>query len=387
MDLGGRGGTAGRTARGAGVALLLVAAHCTGADLDLRVETPQERQVLQRDAAGGADVEVRGTLGGEEGEIRAVLPDGSATPWHPLELTAAAQGPAAPGRSAFSARLRLPAGGWHRLEARTAGGAPRTVVERVGVGEVFVVAGQSNSANSSEWRMPGVNDRLSAFDGQRWSRAADPMPGVQDGSRGGSPWPIFGDMIQRALDLPVAIASTGFGGSSVADWQPNAPPVSTHVPHSLYPGLRRRVEALGEVRAVLWHQGEKDALLGRETGSYVSLFLNLKQTLDRDAGREIPWVVARVSFLPRLDPGAMEAVRRAQERLWRQGHALPGPSTDELQGDLRGPDHIHFSDRGLRVHAELWFAAVWSGLFAPRPGEAVMPEDSGLAAGHPGGRP
>jgi hypothetical protein len=190
------------------------------------------------------------------------------------------------------------------------------------------------------------------------------MPGVQDGSWGGSPWPLLGDMLQRALDMPVAIASTGFGGSSVADWQPDAEPVSAHVPHSLYPALRQRVASLGGVRAILWHQGESDASLGRDSASYHQLFRALQVGLERDTGRDLTWVVARASFLPRLDAASMAPIRRAQERLWREGHALRGPSTDELQGALRGPDHTHLSGRGLRVHAELWFAALWSQLFA-----------------------
>jgi hypothetical protein len=53
------------------------------------------------------------------------------------------------GRGMFSATLRL-AAGWYRIEAATAArgvALGRDAVEPVGVGEVFVTAGQSNSAN------------------------------------------------------------------------------------------------------------------------------------------------------------------------------------------------------------------------------------------------
>ena len=48
----------------------------------------------------------------------------------------------------FVARLRVRTGGWHTLEARDIRTPDhRSQVVQFGVGEVFVVAGQSNSGN------------------------------------------------------------------------------------------------------------------------------------------------------------------------------------------------------------------------------------------------
>ena len=44
--------------------------------------------------------------------------------------------------------LRLPAGGWYQVEAR--GDDGEAVVAPVGVGEVFIVAGQSYAANHND---------------------------------------------------------------------------------------------------------------------------------------------------------------------------------------------------------------------------------------------
>jgi hypothetical protein len=167
--------------------------------------------------------------------------------------------------------------------------------------------------------------------------------------------------------VPIGFASTGHGGSSVDDWQPDRPPVSHHVDHSLYPALPQRIRAMGNIRALLWHQGEKDAKRGISAGEYVDSFRRLQEALEADTGRPVTWVVARASFLPRNSPEAMAEIRRAQEEIWRAGWALPGPSTDEMQGHLRGVDGCHFSRRGLRVHAELWFASLWTQLFGEPP--------------------
>lgn len=349
-----------------GLATLLVTGllACAPA-VQVELDSPQERQIFQRDPDGGAHVPVRGRWHGEGGdlEVRARLADGSLTTWQP-----AVPGPPGEDGAPFEAVLRLPAGGWHSLLARYAGSEePWELIRRVGVGELFVVAGQSNSSNCGVAPMAGGNDRVSAFDGRRWSLATDPMPGVQDGSNLGSPWPVLGDMLQRALGVPVGIASTGHGGSSVDDWQPRRPPVSSHIEQALYPALPQRISAMGDIRAVLWHQGEKDAKRGMKADDYVRSFRRIQQALEADTGRPVAWVAARVSFLPRNAPGPMREIRRAQEELWRRGWALPGPSTDELQGRLRGPDGAHFSRRGLRVHAELWFAKLWTQFFSVPP--------------------
>ena len=100
-------------------------------------------------------------------------------------------------------------------------------------------------------------------------------------------------------------------------------------------------------------------------------FNDLRHALAADTGLDVPWVVAHASFLPGLEPEAMAAMRRAQESLWRDGAALRGPDTDDMQGDLRSWDGIHFSARGLRAHGERWYKAVWAALYAP---SAAPPE-------------
>ncbi len=141
---------------------------------------------------------------------------------------------------------------------------------------------------------------------------------------------------------------------------------SVHRSVQLLSNLRNRVDyakQYGTVKGILWHQGESDAQEGTGTDSYVQNFKDLRQALAVDTGMDVPWVVARTSFLPGLEPDAMAAVRRAQESLWYEGLALEGPTTDDMQGSLRARDGIHFSTSGLRMHGERWYAAVWAALY------------------------
>ena len=75
-----------------------------------------------------------------------------------------------------------------------------TAVEHVGVGEVFVVAGQSNSANHGEEKQTTKTGKVATFDGKRWQLANDPQPGASGGGGQFSAalWRCDGAALQRA---------------------------------------------------------------------------------------------------------------------------------------------------------------------------------------------
>ena len=78
-------------------------------------------------------------------------------------------------------RSRHFSGGWHRLDVRAVAGEKivgQAVVEHFGIGEVFVIAGQSNSANHGEEKQKINIQKVSTFDGKAWRIADDPQPGA-----------------------------------------------------------------------------------------------------------------------------------------------------------------------------------------------------------------
>ncbi len=326
--------------------------------------TVAERQILQRDDKNGFDLIVEGSCRDGSGALELLIARGNDTV---LEKRLEMQDMAGPSQQ-FRSVVRVPAGGWYSLRITEAGEhEPRLEVQRFGVGEVFVVAGQSNSTNFGEERFGALDDFVCSFDGMQWKVAQDPMPGVQDGSNGGSPWPLFGHLLRQSLGVPVGIASVGFGGTSVRHWQKD----HEYYPREnqrvvLYDGLRQRVDALRQMRAILWHQGETDAAGGLPKDDYLKNFLALQSTLAKDIdGTLPPWVVAHASYVPGLARERMDAIRAAQTELWTTHAALQGPDTDDLLGDLRhSKDHIHFSKLGLEVHAQRWYAMVWAQFFA-----------------------
>ncbi|MCY2959719.1 MAG: hypothetical protein NTY35_06100 [Planctomycetota bacterium] len=337
--------------------LALLCALVFASDPAVTVRTPQERQVIQQTDRGTTYVPVEVVAATGIGRLVASARPTAGGAELANAVLAKQPGGSPESTSSFTGKLALPAGGWYRLAITVdgiAGPVEVAHVERFGVGEVFVVAGQSNSTNYGEEKMASMEDRVSAFDGERWTLAADPMPGVQDGSSGGSPWPLVGKQLATAWNVPVAFASCGFGGTSVLQWQAQAAPLEGRK-QPLYAALVQRMKALGGVRAVLWHQGESDANAGMSTAEYTAKFIALRDALAKELGTSPVWVVANVSFVPDLAKTKMDAIRAAQQQLWKDKVALQGPNTDDLLGPMRhSQDKIHFSKAGLEAHAKRW---------------------------------
>jgi len=111
-----------------------------------------------------------------------------------------------PWTTVSSGAIDAPAGGWYQMEIRAvkngAAGAPATV-DNVGVGEVFVIGGQSNASFFGRRPQQSRSNNVVFFDGQTWSQCRDPLTTVDTG-KGGSPWCLLGDELERKWNVPIA---------------------------------------------------------------------------------------------------------------------------------------------------------------------------------------
>ena len=249
----------------------------------------------------------------------------------------------------FEASVPTPAGGWYKVEVRALKDGKvvgEMAVDHVGIGEVFVGAGQSNSTNCGQERIQQQSGMVSSFSGTGWQVADDPQPGVHDNSNGGSPWPAFGDKMSEDYQVPIGIASTGHSGTSVNQWAPGS---------DLCRWTSARMKQLGPngFRAVLWHQGESD--VGMAADEYARKMTVLIRETQKATGWDVPWFVAQVSY---HNPNSVSFPnpRAGQKKLWDTGVAFEGPDTDTLTGDNRdeGGKGIHFSPKGLLAHGKMW---------------------------------
>jgi hypothetical protein len=332
------------------------------------LDSPRDYQVFQRQSKSAGTIVVAGhaTADCDLAEVRV------AGKWERLSLD--------PQTRSFHGELLADAGGWYRLELRvqSKGQVVAAVeVRHVGVGEVFVIAGQSNATNYGEVKQQTRTGMVAAYSSAGWTLANDPQPGVQDNSKNGSFIPAFGDALQEKYHVPIGVAAVGHGSTSVRQWLPkgerfDVPPTMGKFVHreepegwasdgTLYDGVMKVVEQFGHrgFRALLWHQGESDAHQSAEHNISADLYAGMLTQIIRasrqQAGWDFPWFVAQVSYHTPADPSCPE-IRDAQKSLWQAGIALEGPDTDHLTGDNRqsGGKGVHMSDKGLQAHGRSW---------------------------------
>lgn len=286
--------------------------------------------------------------------------------WQPLRSGSVAD------RSVW--RARIPAGGWYRLEFRVRVGDESnwaTFVEPVGVGEVFLIAGQSYASNSNDERLnvDDLHGRVAVFDEVRreWRIAHDPQP-TGDTSDSGSIWPAFGDQLLPRLGVPIGLANVAVGATSSEQWLPEG---------ELHARLRRVGLSLGRFRAVLWQQGESDVIAKTSTEQYVRNLLEIRNAAVAAWGFSPPWYAAKSTLHPTVynDPAGEGRIRQAIDQLWQSEGFRPGPDTDLLDGENRGGPMTrrHFSPIGQRRAAAMWVSSIWNDLGRSRPAhEAVL---------------
>lgn len=341
---------------------------------ELRLTSPADHQVVQRSTPGTGLVRIAGKLSepcpGQATLEARVRDDRLERPWQSCGTVT---------DSSIAGALTVPAGGWWTLDVRVVHDQKehaRGTVAHVGVGEVFVVAGQSNSANHGAERQTSHTRRVAAFDGSAWRPADDPQPGAS--GAGGSFIPPLGDALVGKLGVPVGFVPCGIGATSVREWLPkgatfSAPPtIESRVTRTAegawasdgraYDQFVSRMKSVGTrgFRAVLWHQGESDAnqkdasrtLAGPLYGQYLDKLIRDSR---RGIGWEAPWFVALATYHGPDDPGS-DDIRAAQASVWKSGVALQGPDTDALGPRFRDSEGrgVHFSGEGLRAHAVAW---------------------------------
>jgi uncharacterized repeat protein (TIGR01451 family) len=333
--------------------------------------------VFQRNQHNEASVAVAGLTpsGTSSVEVRFVpLQAGQGTPtaWTAVSLL--------PGSSTFRGQVTVSAG-WYRLDVRALAGnttLATAIVNRVGVGEVFVIAGQSNVAGGFDRTPPASDDRVSCVDFRQDTISDQLLPlqfsHVSEGSNIGPSqvphlWGMLGDRLASRLNVPILFLGTALGGTSSANWYVSAqgtpvssPDILDQVYHQLGTTLRHYIARTG-ARAVLWHQGEKDSENGTTTQTYVNNIQYVIQKSRQQLGTgQLPWVMSRVSY---SRGNVSPAIIAAQNQLIATLPAVfPGPATDSIVGLENRPDNLHFIGPGLVKFTNTWDQSLNQSFFA-----------------------
>ena len=270
--------------------LLLVAAFSAAAwAQEIKLTSgPVDNQVFQRTAEQNADISFSGTaagkkVNGKDVEARLIAADSSALPGFDWSSVGKIQ------KLKWNGELkRIPMGGPYRLEVRLQGSDSVISIANLLVGDLWVLAGQSNMEGhgdlvdvqqssplvhsfdmSDRWLIAEepLHTVVSAVDPVHWPLNAERVPerltgqplenyvvNRKKGSGLGLPFGV--EMVART-NVPVGLIPAAHGGTSMDQW---SPALKDREGESLYGSMYRRVQAAGgRVKGVLWYQGESDA--------------------------------------------------------------------------------------------------------------------------------
>jgi len=273
---------------------------------DMRIEKGLfDGHVLQR-RIGGARAAISGSCAAEGPVIATVRGEGGVLPQYHERAIGRADG----GR--FHGVLnRLPAGGPYAVTL--ACGCEKVLVRDVFVGDLWLLAGQSNMEGCAIIeRVPEPHPQVRCFTmGRRWKMACDPLhlrdesPDFVHGGngiaaadrlprrakRGGGLGVHFGRLMHAYTGVPQGVIATAQGGSSLQQWSPDLRDLGGH---SLYGSMWLSLQAVGQPLAgVLWSQGESESLphLSR---AYTPHMCGLVNSLRRDLEQpKLPWLIVQ----------------------------------------------------------------------------------------------
>lgn len=230
-------------------------------------------------------------------------------------------------KGSFEAVLNIPAGGLYRIETslETRSTVPNLTwlyrgdcVLHLGVGNLFIIAGQSNSAGYSRdycTDPPHLCVHLFRNRG-KWDLACHPMnestfagslANEEMGIPGASPYLSFARNYYELTGMPVGLVQTTLGGSPMKRWSPEG--------GDLYQNMIDKIHRTkGKYAGVLWYQGCSDTE-PEPAAAYFEHFKEFVESVRGVVGYEIPFFTMQLNRqINGIHDEAWGMVREAQRR-------------------------------------------------------------------------
>ncbi|WP_338874496.1 sialate O-acetylesterase [Spirosoma sp. SC4-14] len=356
----------------------------------VKITYPESRAVFQRGTDNVSTIYLSGNYYQPVDSVQArvvaeVAGQGIDTPWTTIQRN--------PQGGIFQGSVRAQ-GGWYRLEIQAFSGGVvlgNDVIRKVGVGEVFIITGQSNAQGFQNFGAVGAaDDRVNCvtYDNITANSLADPpAPTFQQlgatsliGPRGQSAWcwGYLGDLIAKQYNVPVLFINTAWQATVIKNWRESSDGIITKnifamgTPYENFPAgmpyanlviALRYYCSLQGLRAVLWQQGENDNVpLHSTRAAYANDMQYLVNKTRSDTDRYPAWVLARSSY----NAGEVsQDIIQAQNDVINtyNNNVFAGPFTDNIQIPRYEGD-VHFGGDGLKELGQAWFNSLNNIFFA-----------------------
>jgi hypothetical protein len=353
----------------------------------LNLTSPVNNQVMQRDSVGTATIPVTGYAYFPYTRITALFTPIEGNVHQPKQWSFDQEQV----RQGFLHVVMRAQTGWYQLKLigySDEGITDSIVVPRVGVGEVFMVTGNSNAmglpglgAKSTSSQVVSMNAVNKILNSENITVAPDePMQPPQfeilksdnfifPSGETSWYWGELGEMLSKRWNTPVLFFNAAWAAANAENYRDAASGKDAYnlyvgkfwpnrQPYSNIVNTIRYFASSSGIRAVLWAHGENDAQLGFKENDYFNYIRTLIANSRLDTGYNIPWIIARNSasnaqkepYLPILN---------AQNRLTeiKNFNAFKGPYLDTIQ--IPRPVSGHFENvtgglQGLTLAATSW---------------------------------
>lgn len=357
----------------------------------IKITYPESRAIFQRENDNTSTIYLSGSLYQPTDSVQARVQveetgQGLSSDWITIQRNG--QG------GIFQGALKAK-GGWYRLEVQSFAGGKvigSDVVRKVGIGEVFIITGQSNAQGFQNYGAVGAtDDRVNCvtYNNSTANSLNDPpVPSFQQlsansliGPRGQSAWcwGVLGDLLVKQYNVPVLFINTAWAGTTIKNWAESANGKITKnifamgtanenfpagMPYSNLVIALRYYCSLQGLRAVLWQQGETDNIplnsTRKEYGDAMQFIVNKTRA---DTDRYPAWVLARSSYnLGKVSQDIIQAQNDVINTY--NNNVFAGPFTDNIQ--IPRFDDVHFGnrptnnpgDKGLNDLGQAWYESL-----------------------------
>lgn len=336
----------------------------------ISISFPTERAVFQRNQNNKGFIQISGSYQPILTRVEArVIPinGGQETPWTTISTN--------PTGGNFIGKLEV-TGGWYRLEVRGLFNERVegiTTINRVGVGEVFLISGQSNARGVIGKTAHPINqdDRVSCITNffandtdtppfPTFAQLKDENTFYAPEGYGSWYWGELGAKLATRLNVPILFINTAWEGLAIDAWRESLLGGTAPNPFS---GLRAKpgypynstryalnyYHHLLGIRAILWSQGESDTFINKSAQEYANdLKLVISETR-KSSAKNIAWVVSRTSKVGnRTSP---DVIQGQNITISTTQNVFPGPNLDQIEDRYDG---THFNTVGLNKAADEW---------------------------------
>lgn len=343
----------------------------------ITINFPYSRIVLQEDNNGNTSVFVKGhcpaTLERVEARLVArTAGQATTTGWQIIEQT--------PISGSYSGSL-TGSGGWYDLQVRgIENGVPQgtvAVLERVGIGEVFLIVGHSNAQGGASPSVGSIDDRVSSVtypNAQMWNnydRTADTtylpfnFSHLKDTIAPFQPeawfWGQLGDSLARRLNVPILFYGAAFGGSNMEQTYKSAYDIpfdhgfikyGIRMPYVNIRNTLIRYAPVTGLRGILSAHGVNDG--GSSTSEFRFYSEQVVAKTRQESIGTLAWMMAKSAW----NNGPFNHILDAQAQLIDQDSQIyEGPHLNDI-GNFGRTDNLHFNSLGQILAAQKWADAL-----------------------------